>query len=64
MVMAFTVPKNVNIERAQGEVIQAMRPLPAAFPLKGQRFRNRLAGLPQQFVEPTDRRAGDPYHSD
>ena len=27
LVMAFTVPKNVNIETAQGEVIQAMRRL-------------------------------------
>jgi hypothetical protein len=32
LVMLFTVPNNVNIELAQGEVIQAMRRLPASPP--------------------------------
>ncbi len=34
LVMLFTVPNNVNIELAQGEVIQAMRRLPASPPTR------------------------------
>jgi putative ABC transport system permease protein len=38
LVMLFTVPKNVNIERAQGEVIQAMRRLRRVPPDKDNDF--------------------------
>ncbi|HXN23719.1 MAG TPA: ABC transporter permease [Candidatus Dormibacteraeota bacterium] len=38
LVMLFTVPKNVNIELAQGEVIQAMRRLRRVPPDKGNDF--------------------------
>src|SRR5579864_5087180 len=38
LVMAFTVPKNVNIELAQGEVIQAMRRLRRVPPEKDNDF--------------------------
>src|SRR6202047_1953257 len=38
LVMAFTVPKNVNIELAQGEVIQVMRRLRRVPPDKGNDF--------------------------
>jgi putative ABC transport system permease protein len=38
LVMLFTVPKNVNVELAQGEVIQAMRRLRRVPPDKGNDF--------------------------
>jgi len=49
--MAFTVPENVNVETAQGEVIQAMRRLRRIPAGKEKRFRAELPGLHQPFME-------------
>ena len=64
LIMIFTVPKNVNVELAQGEVDSSDAPFAPRSRGQGKRFRAELAGLSEQSVESTYRSAGDPHDGD